>query len=255
MTALAFESFSNSPRRNATRRISRTPQKHLTYVATAVQPDAIASTRDRDRKLSKGNKAGIAAVVAAAVILHIVILNGINRQGPIQPVEAKPQPITIALAPPPPPVVPPKPIPQKIVRAAVPKIAPSVPIVNEASVDSTPSPDAVQVATAAPPAPTPAPAAPEPVTEPRGFAGYLNNPAPTYPPSALLKGIQGHVILNVHVLASGHAEEVTVFKTSGQRILDDSAVKTVTAWLFEPARRGKNPIDGWVKVPINFKLS
>lgn len=252
MTALAFESFSNSPRRNATRRSSR-PVKQ--YIATAVQPAAIVSTRDQDRKLSLGNKSGIAAAVVAAVALHILILNGINRQGPIQPVAAQPQPITIAIAPPPPPVIPPKQIPQKIARVATPKIAPSVPIVNNAPVDSTPSPDAVQVATAAPPAPTPAPAAPEPVTEPRGFAGYLNNPAPTYPPSALLKGIQGHVILNVHVLASGHAEEVTVFKTSGQRILDDSAIKTVTAWLFEPAKRGSNPIDGWVKVPINFKIS
>ena len=87
------------------------------------------------------------------------------------------------------------------------------------------------------------------------LAGYLNNPAPAYPAAALLKGIQRHIILNVHVLASGHAEAVTVFKSSGQRILDDSAIKTVTAWLFEPAKRGDTPIDGWVKVPINFKIS
>jgi protein TonB len=259
MSALTFESFSSSPRRNASRRISRPVNKPLEPVVhqAAVHQAAIASIRDRNNSISKGNKGAITALVVATVILHIVILNAVNRHGPIETVKVKSQPIEIDIAPPPPPPEPPKPIIEKIKPVIAPaKIAPTVPIVrSDVPIDSTPSPDAVQVAPApTPPAPAPAPAV-ERVTEPRGFAGYLNNPAPAYPPAALLKGLQGHVILNVHVLASGHAEEVTVFKTSGQRILDDSAIKTVSAWLFDPAKRGDSAIDGWVKVPINFKIS
>ncbi len=93
------------------------------------------------------------------------------------------------------------------------------------------------------------------MTEPRGFAGYKNNPAPDYPAQAQDRGMQGQVILKVHVLASGHADNVTVAKSSGFRILDDAAVKAVLAWSFDPAKRGQTPIDGWVKVPLNFKLS
>ncbi len=59
----------------------------------------------------------------------------------------------------------------------------------------------------------------------------------------------------MHVLASGRADSVTVDKSSGHRMLDDAAVKAVLAWSFDPARRGQTAIDGWVKVPLNFKLS
>jgi protein TonB len=29
----------------------------------------------------------------------------------------------------------------------------------------------------------------------------------------------------------------------------------VLQWTFDPARRGQTPVDGWVTVPLNFKLS
>jgi protein TonB len=93
------------------------------------------------------------------------------------------------------------------------------------------------------------------VTEPKGYAGYLNNPAPTYPPAAQLRRLQGRVLLKVHVLASGQPDSVDVAQSSGFDILDAAAVKAVAAWSFDPAKRGSKPIDGWVNVPINFKLS
>jgi len=116
------------------------------------------------------------------------------------------------------------------------------------------------VAQAAPPAPVaaapaPPPPPPEPVTEPRGYAGYKNNPPPEYPSLAQDRGLQGQVILKVRVLASGKPDSVTVDKSSGHKILDDAAIKAVAAWTFDPARRGQTAIDGWVKVPLNFKLS
>jgi protein TonB len=119
----------------------------------------------------------------------------------------------------------------------------------------------VQVATAPTPAPAPvvaappAPPPPEPVTEARGYVGYRSNPAPEYPSLAQDRGMQGRVLLKVHVLASGKADNVTVEKSTGFKILDDAAIKAVLQWSFDPAKRGQTPIDGWVTVPLNFKLS
>jgi len=102
----------------------------------------------------------------------------------------------------------------------------------------------------APPPPPP----PEIVTEARGFAGYKNNPAPAYPAVAQRRGLEGTVLLKVHVLANGSADDVQVSKSSGQVILDEAAIKAVLGWTFDPAKRGKTPIDGYVSVPIIFKL-
>jgi periplasmic protein TonB len=92
------------------------------------------------------------------------------------------------------------------------------------------------------------------VTEPRGYAGYLRNPAPDYPLAAQKRGLEGKVTLKVHVLASGQPESVAVATSSGHQILDDAAIKAVQQWAFAPARRGQTPIDGWVHVPLNFRI-
>ena len=116
------------------------------------------------------------------------------------------------------------------------------------------TPETVQVAHA-PVAAAPAPApAEEPLTEPRGYAGYLHNPAPDYPPAAQKRGLEGQVVLKVHVLASGQPDSVAVAKSSGHQILDEAALKAVMRWAFAPARRGQTAIDGWVQVPLSFKI-
>ena len=268
MSTLTFGSRDASsyhdPRRTAARRKARLPQLAIDQKAKQAAIQSIAAIHAQIQSGGIHNKRGISGLIVVTILLHAAIISSINRPGTIQAITAPvPPPLSIDIAPPPPPppVVLPKPLPQVAKPQPVAKpvpVPPSVPLVrNDTPVDNTPSPDAVQVAAA--PAPTPpAPPAPAPVekiTEPRGFAGYLNNPAPTYPPEALLKGYHGLVVLNVHVLASGQPDGITVFKTSGQRLLDDAAIKTVTNWKFEPAKRGETPIDAFVKVPLNFKLS
>jgi len=105
----------------------------------------------------------------------------------------------------------------------------------------------------APPAPS-APKGVEPVTEPIGFAGYLNNPPPVYPRAAQRLNQQGRVILRVHVLASGQVGNVEIKQSSGTPLLDDAAVNAVKLWTFAPSKRGSTPIDGWATVPIDFKI-
>jgi protein TonB len=127
----------------------------------------------------------------------------------------------------------------------------------------TPAPALAQPSTGAAVAPTPGsstvepqslPPVAEPLTEPGFGAAYLHNPAPAYPAVALERGWQGTVLLKVHVLANGRADHVALVSTSGHQPLDDAAAQAVTDWSFVPARRGAQAVDGWVQVPIDFKL-
>lgn len=80
-------------------------------------------------------------------------------------------------------------------------------------------------------------------------------PAPEYPALAMRRGWEGTVLLRVHVLASGSPSEIQVQKSSGREALDQAAVKAVKRWSFVPAKRGDKAEDGWVSVPIDFKLN
>lgn len=93
-----------------------------------------------------------------------------------------------------------------------------------------------------------------PVTEAKGYAGYLSNPAPEYPEQALDRGWEGSVILRVKVLPNGSPDSVTVKQSSGKKILDSAALRTVKQWKFSPALKGKMPVEGWVDVPIHYQL-
>ncbi|MDQ9120365.1 energy transducer TonB, partial [Pseudomonas aeruginosa] len=76
-----------------------------------------------------------------------------------------------------------------------------------------------------------------------------------YPALAMRRGWEGTVLLRVHVLASGSPSEIQVQKSSGREALDQAAVKAVKRWSFVPAKRGDKAEDGWVSVPIDFKLN
>lgn len=63
------------------------------------------------------------------------------------------------------------------------------------------------------------------------------------------------MLLRVHVLASGGPSEIQVQTSSGREALDQAAIKAVQRWKFVPAKRGDVAQDGWVSVPIDFKLN
>lgn len=165
--------------------------------------------------------------------------------------------------PPPPPIEPPKPPPPKVQKAAPPPPALRTPVASE---NIAPDDIVVQENTEAvvskepvvaaeeptPPAPPPAPVIEEPVTVASANAGYLKNPPPEYPARATQMGWSGTVILRVRVSADGTAQNVSVKKSSGHKVLDDSAITAVKKWTFVPSKRGSTPIDGWATVPIIF---
>ena len=82
----------------------------------------------------------------------------------------------------------------------------------------------------------------------------LKNPAPEYPSLAQRRGWEGTVLLRVQVLASGKPGDIQIQKSSGRQQLDDAALAAVKRWSFVPAKQGDVAQDGWVSVPIDFKI-
>lgn len=97
-------------------------------------------------------------------------------------------------------------------------------------------------------------AAAETATEPDYKAAYLNNPPPAYPMVARRNGLQGRVVLNVEVLASGVCGQINVHKSSGYTMLDEAALQTVKTWRFLPASQAGRAVDKWFMIPIQFSL-
>lgn len=83
---------------------------------------------------------------------------------------------------------------------------------------------------------------------------YHKNPHPQYPRRARRKGYEGIVILEVLVNENGKVEDLKVFKSSGYKILDKSALSAVQKWLFEAGTRNGKSTQMWVRVPIRFRL-
>jgi protein TonB len=94
----------------------------------------------------------------------------------------------------------------------------------------------------------------DPVTPPRYDASFLKNPPPVYPATARRNHEQGTVLLRVRVSGAGAALEVLLEHTSGSAQLDGAALDAVRHWRFLPARRGADPVEAWVLVPIEFAL-
>lgn len=61
-------------------------------------------------------------------------------------------------------------------------------------------------------------------------------------------------MLAVVVSADGRVKEVGIVRSSGFRILDESARSTVFRWRFQPAQREGERVESSVEVPIRFVL-
>lgn len=214
--------------------------------------------------------------VGVAVGAHIALLLWLQTDRPSKPLEVPTKPLAIAMqmvappppapvqapkpeptpVPPPPPVEPPpvaKPRPTpKPVAKATPKPAEPRQVAAPAPSRDAPAKAVTPSATATP---APKPTASLPVTGPVGRAGYLNNPAPAYPPAAARRHQEGTAQLRVHVMPNGRPDTVEIASSSGSPALDEAALAAVRQWTFIPAKRGDTAIDGWVTVPLEFKLS
>lgn len=223
-----------------------------------------------------------ALLAAFALVLHGAVIYWVNSSAtprlPVVPPEIPPMTIEFSQAAPPviqtsPP--PPEPAVQPVIEPPPPledelavKPAPPKPVIKPIQtpkpapkpvakpfakpVQPLPVPSAAPqpVAASAPPAPP----APAPVTPASASAGYLHNPAPEYPPLAMRRNWEGTVMLRVHVLGTGKPSDIQIQTSSGHEQLDEAAQAAVKRWSFVPARQGDTAIDGWVSVPVDFKI-
>ncbi len=77
---------------------------------------------------------------------------------------------------------------------------------------------------------------------------------PEYPASAVDSKIEGIVMLKVLVSVSGKPANIEIGSSSGSGLLDASALKAVSQWVFEPARRGAQAIESYFEVPVRFQI-
>ena len=217
-----------------------------------VPPSIVAASGGREVPPARQRLFGFAVLAVIVHALIVVTAYQLGREAP------KPKPREVAMEfvkPPEPPKVeppkpePPKPQPQQQAVQPQPTVPPIETATPEPSAEAAPANAEVVAAPVAGPPP-----AELPVTPAMGRAGYLNNPPPQYPATASRQGWEGTVLLRVRVLASGKVDTVEVQKSSGRKLLDDEALRTVRSWLFSPSKRGEVAIDGWATVPIEFKL-
>jgi len=82
---------------------------------------------------------------------------------------------------------------------------------------------------------------------------FVKTVAPTYPSSAIRRGIQGSVMVKVKIGFNGKPKLVTVSKSSGFKSLDSSARNAVSKWDFKKSALSKS-YNSWVFVPVNFVI-
>jgi len=84
-------------------------------------------------------------------------------------------------------------------------------------------------------------------------ARLVSSPPPSYPLLARQERVEGDVIIEAQIDASG---KVTGMKVrSGPQLLRTAAVNALTRWKFEPARLGNQPTASTTTVTIHFRLN
>ncbi|GJL66302.1 MAG: hypothetical protein NPIRA05_12730 [Nitrospirales bacterium] len=102
---------------------------------------------------------------------------------------------------------------------------------------------------------------PTPALDPVGRIKGVRSPVkpikaerPTYPRFAREQGWEGVTVVRITVETDGRVVSASTQKSSGFPLLDESAVQTVTQWVFTPAKNGEFTVASTVDLPIRFDL-
>jgi protein TonB len=77
---------------------------------------------------------------------------------------------------------------------------------------------------------------------------------PSYPWQAVQRQLEGRVIIEVVVEASGEIQSARVLRTSGHSLLDEAALEFAHDMSLEPAAIDGTPVRSTVQIPISFRL-
>lgn len=82
---------------------------------------------------------------------------------------------------------------------------------------------------------------------------WLSSPKPKFPTSALKKGAEGSIELQVMVAKDGHVRATTVLRSSGDPILDSVASQAVSKWRMKPSAIKASDLTNGRKTIVEFK--
>jgi protein TonB len=100
----------------------------------------------------------------------------------------------------------------------------------------------------------PPPAAPTPEVEAEQAPVEILNPPPPYPSLARRKGLEGHALVEVRVLADGSCADPRLLECAGSPLFGEVSLETVRGWRYRPATLGGKPVESTQRVRFVFKL-
>ncbi len=77
---------------------------------------------------------------------------------------------------------------------------------------------------------------------------------PLYPPSARLRGIEGHVTLEFRVTPGGSVQQASVISASPASLFNRAALQAVRRWRFQPAMHQGRKVTVRVRQTLRFQL-
>lgn len=83
---------------------------------------------------------------------------------------------------------------------------------------------------------------------------FSANQKPTFPAEAIRLRLEGDVLLEVRISATGQVVQVKVVRSSGHQVLDQAAVEAVKKWSGKPASLSGVPVETVEFLPIEFRL-
>ncbi len=78
---------------------------------------------------------------------------------------------------------------------------------------------------------------------------------PNYPPSLLVREIEGSATIRVLVGTDGRVREAIVVSATHPDFGKAAVRQALNAWRFKPATRGQDAVEDWVTIPITFEIT
>ena len=74
-----------------------------------------------------------------------------------------------------------------------------------------------------------------------------------YPVELWRGGVEGEVVLRIHITAAGTVDSVELEESSGYDELDQIALRGARELRYHPAEEGDQPVDVWAMLPVRFQ--
>lgn len=76
-----------------------------------------------------------------------------------------------------------------------------------------------------------------------------------YPVRLWRQGVEGEVLLRIHITEAGAVDSVELERSSGHAVLDSIAVNGALRLTYHPALQGDRPVGVWAVLPVRFVRS